>query len=100
MRLPLPRCTLSWPAFHPSSERSLEAGSSWVYGPLFFSSGLPWWLSGKEAACQGRRHRFDPWIGKIPWRRKWQPTPAFSPGKSLGQKSLAGYSPWGPKSQT
>ena len=35
-----------------------------------------------------------PWSGKVPWRRKWQPTPAFSPGKSHGQRSLGGYSPW------
>ena len=39
--------------------------------------------------------RFDPWIGKIPWRRKWQPIPVFLPGKSHGQRSLVGYSPWG-----
>ena len=38
---------------------------------------------------------FDPWVGKIPWRRKWQPTPVFWPGKSNGQRSLKGYSPWG-----
>ena len=38
---------------------------------------------------------FDPWIRKMPWRRKWQPTPAFLPGKSHGQRSLAGYSPGG-----
>ena len=54
-------------------------------------------LSGKESACQCRRHRFDPWVGKIPWRRKWQPTPAFLPGKSHGQRSLVGYSPWSHK---
>ena len=50
--------------------------------------------------CQCGRHkrcRFDPWVGKIPWRRKWQPTPVFLPGKSNGQRSLAGYSPWGYK---
>ena len=40
---------------------------------------------------------FSPWVGKIPWRRKWQPTPVFLPGKSHGQKSLVGYSPWGHK---
>ena len=40
------------------------------------------WLSGKESACQCRRHRFNPWVGKIPWRRKWQPTPVFLPGES------------------
>ena len=43
---------------------------------------------------------FDPWIRKIPWRRKWQPTPIFLPGKSHGQRSLVGYSPWGHESQT
>jgi len=36
----------------------------------------------------------DPWVRKIPWRRKWQPIPVFLPGKSNGQRSLAGYSPW------
>ena len=41
-----------------------------------------------------RRHRFDPWVRKIPWRKEWQPTPVFLPGKSHGQRSLAGYSPW------
>ena len=41
--------------------------------------------------------RFDPSAGKIPWRRKWHPTPVFLPGKSHGQRSLAGYSPWGCK---
>ena len=40
---------------------------------------------------------FDPWVGKIPWRRKWQPTPVLLPGKSHGQRSLVGYSPWGHK---
>ena len=37
---------------------------------------------------------FDPWVGKIPWRRKWQPTPVFFPGKFHGQRSLVNYSPW------
>ena len=40
---------------------------------------LPWWLSGKESACQWSRHRFDPWVREILWRRKWQLTPVFSP---------------------
>ena len=55
-----------------------------------FSSGA----SRKEPTCQ---FTFDPWVGKIPWRRKWQPTPVFLPGKSHGQRSLAGYSPCGCK---
>ena len=44
-----------------------------------------------------QERQFDPWAGKIPWRRKWQCTPVFLPGKSHGQRSLAGYSPWGHK---
>ena len=55
--------------------------------------GLPTWLSGKEC----RRRGFDPWVGKIPWRRKWQATPVFLSGKSHGQRNLVGYSLWGLK---
>ena len=60
----------------------------------------PQWLSGKETACQCRRFKrrgFDPWVGKIPWRRAWQPTSASLPGESHGQRSLGGYSPRGHK---
>ena len=64
---------------------------------LFQFTGFPGGLSGKGSACQSRRCRFDPWVGKIPWRRKWQPTLIFLPGKSHGQRSLVGYSPWGHK---
>ena len=52
----------------------------------YFCDGFP---SSKEA-CQCRRYEFDPWIGKILWRRKWQLTPVFLPGKSHGQRSLMG----------
>ena len=52
---------------------------------------------GKECACQCRRLQFDPWVRKTPCRRDWQPTPVFLPGKSHGQRSLAGYGPWGLK---
>ena len=62
--------------------------------------GLPRCLSGKESACQCRRCRFHPWVGKIPWRRKWQPSPVFLPGESHGQRSLGGYSPLESESQT
>ena len=41
--------------------------------------------------------KFDPWVRKISWKRKWKPTPTFLPGKSHEQRSLAGYSPWGCK---
>ena len=60
--------------------------------------GFPGGASGKEPACQRRRfkrHGFDPWVGKIPWRRAWPFTPVFLPGESHGQKSLVGYSPEG-----
>ena len=50
---------------------------------------------GKESTC--RRPGFDPRVGKIPWRREWQPTPVFLPGEFHGQRSLAGYIQWGPK---
>ena len=56
--------------------------------------------SGKESTCQCRRRKrcgFDPWGGKIPWRRKWQPTPIFLPGKFHGQRSLGVHSLWGPR---
>ena len=62
--------------------------------------GFPGGDSGKEPVCQYwgcKRCGFDPWVGKIPWRRKWQPTPVFLSGKSHGQRSLAGCSPWGHK---
>ena len=57
------------------------------------TSGFPGGSEGKESACQGRRCEFDPWVRRVPWRRKWHPTPVFLPGKSHGQRSLAGYSP-------
>ena len=62
--------------------------------------GFPGGTSGKESTCQrGRCWRcwFNPWVRKIPWRRTWQSTSVFLPGESRGQRSLAGYSPWGRK---
>ena len=70
----------------------------WFFSlPLCSSEmGFPGGTSGKEPAGQCRRHqrcKFDPWVKKIPWRRAWQPTPVFLPGKSHWQRSLVGYSP-------
>ena len=65
-----------------------------------FAEGFPDGTSGKEHTCQCRRHkrcRFDPCVGKIPWRRAWQLTPVFLPGESHGQRSLVGYGPSGHK---
>ena len=61
---------------------------------------VPRWHSGKETASQWSRHRapgFNLWVRKILWRRKWQPTPVFLPGKFHGQRILVGFSPWGLK---
>ena len=58
---------------------------------------LPWWLRGQSIYLQCRRPGFDPWVRKIPWRRKWQTIPVLLPEKSHGWRSLVGYSPWGCK---
>ena len=67
---------------------------------ICLSFGFPGGHSGKESASQCRRckrHGFHPCVGMIPWRREWLPTPVFLPGEFHGQRSLVGYSPWGPK---
>ena len=59
---------------------------------------IPRWLSSKESTYRWCRRRwFNPWVGKIPWRRAWQPTPVFVPGESQGLNTLASYSPQGHK---
>ena len=65
-----------------------------------YSYGFPGGARGKEPACQCRRrkrHGFEPCLGKIPWRREWQPTPEFLPRESHGQRRLVGHSPWSHK---
>ena len=57
----------------------------------------PWWLRWYRIHLQCRRPRFNPWVRKIPWRWEWLPTLVFLPRKSHGQRSLAGYSPFGRK---
>ena len=70
-------------------------------GKFFFATwGFPGGASGKNSSCQCRRCRrvrFSPRVGKIPRRRAWHPTPVLLPVKPHGQRSLAGYRPWGPK---
>ena len=56
-----------------------------------------WWLRQHRIHLQHRRPMFNPWVGKIPWRREWWPTPVFLPGKFYGKRRLTGYSPWGCK---
>ena len=97
---------LSMPAFDPIRRLQHVSLSIHNYLPFQFnfprqsilSIGLPRWLSDKESACQCRRHQrcgFNPWVRKIPWRRKWQSTPVFFPGEFHEQRSLACSSPGG-----
>ena len=55
--------------------------------------GLLWWLRRERICLQCKRPWFDPWVRKILWRRKWQPTPVFLPGEFHEQRSLVDYSP-------
>ena len=71
--------------------------NSWLYtNSQIYSTAIDG-TSGKDAAYQCWRQGFRPWVGKIPWRRAWQPTPVFLPGESHGQRSLVGYSAQGHK---
>ena len=77
-----------------SSLTSLPVTSLFCFIPGPITTWLPWWLSGEESAM---RPGLNTRVRKIPWRRKWKPTPVFLPGESHGQKSLVSYSPWGHK---
>ena len=61
-----------------------------IWPILHLLGGFPGGSDGKESACQCRRHGFDLWVGKIPWRRAWQPTPVFLPREPHGQRSPEG----------
>ena len=98
---------LCTPAFLPGKahgQRSLAGYSPWGrrvkndYHTQYLA-GFPGGASGKEPDCQCRRLQFDSWVGKIVWRKEWQPAPVFWPGESHGQRSLTGYSPWDHKLQ-
>ena len=80
--------SLPWPVLHV------------IWTLVSWRVAFPGGTTGKEPPCQckrRRRHRFDPWVGKNPWRRKWQATPVFLPGESHGRRSLVGYSSKGHK---
>ena len=79
------------------SSELLELGKKKKKQQLLSLLGFPGGSNGKVSARYVEDPGFNPWVGKIPWRRKWQPTPVFLPGKSHGQKSLVSYSPWGRK---
>ena len=70
----------------------------WNSSPIRKAPGFPSGSVGEESACNaGDLGSIGPWVGKIPWRREWQPTPVFLPGEFHGQRSLVGYCPWGHK---
>ena len=104
-RAPLGAAALAQPILQILESSYISSPASTSLPPASTScpkccEGLPLLLGcsdGKGPACTCRRCRFDPWVGKIPWRRKWQPTPVFLPGESHGQRSMMGYSPWGHK---
>ena len=71
-------------------------GNSWTeFSYVQWQGDIYFLLDGTVLKNQYRRWGFDPWVGKIPWSGKWQPTAVFLPGKFHGQRSLAGHSPWG-----
>ena len=86
-------CNAGDPGSIPGSGRSSREGIDY---PLQYSwASLVAQMVKNLPACG--RPGFDPWVGKIPWRRVWQSVPIFLPGESHGQRSLVGYSPWGRK---
>ena len=79
----------SWSSLEPTKNQLISINSGVT------KKGLLWIIRYSYHCLQCGRPGFDPWVRKILWRRKWQPTPVFLPGKSHGQRSLVGYSPWG-----
>ena len=91
--LPTPGCGLGLPSVLTIPAGGVRSGS--VTGAGGGPDGWSLRLSRQLSLC--RRHRFHPWVRKLPWRRKCQPTPVFLPGESHGQRSLVGYRPGGHK---
>ena len=92
-----PRQSLCFAQEQPQDIPKFERKEWYACMPLSTCKGLSWWLRQESICLQFGRPRFDPWVGKILWRRKWQPTSVLSSGESHGQRSLVGYSPWGHK---
>ena len=85
-------------AYEQSGYGGSVEGSTWPQQHGFpFTMEFPGGSDSKSVCLQCGRPGFDPWVGKICWRRKWQSTPVLLPGKSHGQRSLVGYSPWSRK---
>ena len=86
---------IQWSLRSLLQQHSLKASILWC--SAFFMVGFLGGSDIKSVCLQCRRPGFNPWVGKIPWRRKWQLTPVLLPGKFHGLRSLVGYSPWGHK---
>ena len=98
--LPRPGVELVFPAVQGRFLTTGPPGKSLFdsFGSNYTDSlGLPWWLRQESVCLQCGRPRFNPWVGRIPWRREWQPTAVLLPGKFRGLRSLVGDSPWGRK---
>ena len=80
--------------FSPRGPSVCLSGCAHPLAISLFILGLPCWLRWGRICLQCRRPGVDPRVGKIPWRREWQPAAIFLPGESHGQRNLAGYSPW------
>ena len=90
---------LGFPVLHYLLEFA-QTHVHWVSDVIYIIYMYIWGFLGcldGRVCLQCWRSGFDPWVGKSPWRRKWQPTPVFLPGKSHGQRSLVAYNPWGRK---
>ena len=83
-----------------TSKQPFETTNEYVPKTKGVNQGLPWWLSGKDSACQCRRHKrpgFDPWIGEDPLKQETATHSSILAWKILRQRSLVGYHPWGLK---
>ena len=85
-----------WLMYNMMSVSGVQDSDS-IFLQIILHFGLPWWLSGKESTCNAGDLGLDPWVGKIPWRNAWQPTPVLLPGESHGPRSLEGQ--WSIRSQ-
>ena len=89
--------TISFHSGNKGTEINLTKYSSVNYNPLIQMPGLPWWLRWWRTCLQGGETWVWSWVGKIPWRREWQPTPVLLPGDTQGQRNLVGHRTWGRK---